>query len=214
MEDEPRLGRAVEGALLAQGYGVRWAQGLEEARGIFLELEPDLMVLDVRLPEDPDGGFRFAEEVRGAGYRGPILFLTARDALEDRVLGLDLGGDDYLVKPFHLEELLARVRALLRRGAELKASRVRLGPLEVDLAGRAVFQEGRRVDLSLKEFALLEAFVLHPGRVFAPEELAEKVFGDGEKVGAVKVYVHYLRQKLHPGVVRTVPGGYRFGHEP
>ena len=214
LEDEPRLGRAVEGALKAQGYGVRWAKGLEEARDAFLELEPDLMVLDVRLPEDPDGGFRFAQEVRQAGYKGPILFLTARDTLEDRVFGLDLGGDDYLVKPFHLEELLARVRALLRRGAEAKASRVRLGPLEVDLAGRAVFQGGRRVDLSLKEFALLEAFVLHPGRVFAPEELAEKVFGDGEKVGAVKVYVHYLRQKLHPEVVRTVPGGYRLGYEP
>ncbi|WP_234555026.1 response regulator transcription factor [Thermus caliditerrae] len=214
LEDEPRLGRAVEGALLAQGYGVRWAKGLEEAQEAFLELEPDLMVLDVRLPEDPDGGFRFAKEVREAGYRGAILFLTARDSLEDRVEGLDLGGDDYLVKPFHLEELLARVRALLRREAEAKASWVRLGPLEVDLAGRAVFQGGRRVDLSLKEFALLEAFILHPGRVFAPEELAEKVFGDGEKVGAVKVYVHYLRQKLHPEVVRTVPGGYRLGHEP
>jgi two-component system response regulator QseB len=214
LEDEPHLGRAVAGALAAQGYGVRWARGLEEARGAFLELEPDLMVLDVRLPEDPDGGFRFAEEVREAGYKGPILFLTARDALGDRIQGLDLGGDDYLVKPFHLEELLARVRALLRRVSEVKESRVRLGGLEVDLAGRAVFWEGRRVDLSLKEFALLELFLLHPSRVFSPEEVAERVFGDGEKVGAVKVYVHYLRQKLYPGVVRTVPGGYRLGDEP
>nr|WP_041433887.1 response regulator transcription factor [Thermus sp. CCB_US3_UF1] len=214
LEDEPHLGRAVEGALRAQGYGVRWAKGLEEAREAFCELEPDLLVLDVRLPEDPDGGFRLAQEARQAGYKGPILFLTARDALEDRVQGLDLGGDDYLVKPFHLEELLARVRALLRRVAEVKESRVRLGPLEADLAGRAVYLAGRRVDLSLREFALLEVFLLHPGRVFSPEELAERVFGDGEKVGAVKVYVHYLRQKLHPEVVRTVPGGYRLGHEP
>jgi len=200
LEDEPRLGQAVARALAAQGYGVRWARSLGEAREAFLELEPDLMVLDVRLPEDEDGGFRFAKEAREAGYKGPILFLTARDALEDLVQGLDLGGDDYLVKPFHLEELLARVRALLRRASEVKASRVRLGPLEVDL--------------SLKEFALLETLLLHPGRVFAPEELAERVFGDPEKVGAVKVYVHYLRQKLFPEVVRTVPGGYRLGHEP
>ncbi|WP_448567228.1 response regulator transcription factor [Thermus sp.] len=214
LEDEPRLGQAVEGALSAQGYGVRWAKDMAQAREAFLETEPDLMVLDVRLPEDPDGGFRFAEEVREAGYKGPILFLTARDALEDRVQGLDLGGDDYLVKPFHLEELLARVRALLRRASEVKASRVRLGPMEVDLAARAVYLEGRRVDLSLKELALLEHFLLHPGRVYAPEELAEKVFGDPEKVGAVKVYVHYLRQKLFPEVVRTVPGGYRLGDEP
>ncbi|KHG64847.1 regulator [Thermus sp. 2.9] len=214
LEDEPRLGRAVAGALAAQGYGVRWAQGLEAAREAFLEGEPDLMILDVRLPEDPDGGFRFAQEVREAGYQGPILFLTARDALEDRVLGLDLGGDDYLVKPFHLEELLARVRALLRRASAVKESRVRLGALEVDLAARAVYVGGKRVDLSLREFALLELFVLHPERVFSPEEVAEKVFGDGERVGAVKVYVHYLRQKLHPQVVRTVPGGYRLGDEP
>ncbi|WP_018111058.1 response regulator transcription factor [Thermus igniterrae] len=214
LEDEPRLGRAVESALLAQGYGVRWARDLVGAREALWELEPDLMVLDVRLPEDPDGGFRFAQEVRQAGYKGSILFLTARDALEDRVLGLDLGGDDYLVKPFHLEELLARVRALLRRQAEMKAGQVRFGALEADLAGRAVYLGGRRVDLSLREFALLEAFLLHPGRVFTPEELAEKVFGHGEKVGAVKVYVHYLRQKLYPEVVRTVPGGYRLGDEP
>ncbi|GGM98982.1 DNA-binding response regulator [Thermus composti] len=214
LEDEPHLGRAVLGALRAQGWGVRWAQSLEEAREAFLELEPDLLVLDVRLPLDPDGGFRFAKEVREAGYKGPILFLTARDALEDRVLGLDLGGDDYLVKPFHLEELLARARALLRRASEVKESRVRLGRLEVDLAGRAAYWEGRRVDLSLKEFALLELFALNPSRVFSPEALAEKVFGDPEKVGAVKVYVHYLRQKLSPEVVRTVPGGYRLGNEP
>ncbi|WP_162798755.1 response regulator transcription factor [Thermus caldifontis] len=214
LEDEPHLGRAVEGALRAQGYGVRWTKGLEEAREAFLELEPDLMVLDVRLPEDPDGGFRFGEEVRLAGYKGPILFLTARDALEDRVRGLDLGGDDYLVKPFHLEEFLARVRALFRRQAEAKASRLRLGDLEVDLAGRAVYHKGQQVNLSLKEFALLEVFLLHPGRVFSPEALAEKVFGDAEKVGAVKVYIHYLRQKLHSQVIRTVPGGYRLGHEP
>jgi two-component system response regulator QseB len=178
LEDEPRLGQAVERALLAQGYGVRWARSLAEAREAFLEAEPDLMVLDVRLPEDPDGGFRLAWEAREAGYKGPILFLTARDTLEDRVQGLDLGGDDYLVKPFYLEELLARVRALLRRASEVKASRVLLGPLVVDLAGRAVYLEGRRVDLSLKEFALLEHLLLHPGRVFSPEELAEKVFGD------------------------------------
>jgi two-component system response regulator QseB len=214
LEDEPRLGQAVERALLAQGYGVRWARSLAEAREAFLEAEPDLMVLDVRLPEDPDGGFRLAWEAREAGYKGPILFLTARDTLKDRVQGLDLGGDDYLVKPFYLEELLARVRALLRRASEVKASRVFLGPLVVDLAGRAVYLEGRRVDLSLKEFALLEHLLLHPGRVFSPEELAEKVFGDPEKVGAVKVYVHYLRQKLFPEVVRTVPGGYRLGDEP
>lgn len=214
LEDEPHLGRALERALAAQGWSVVWAQGLEAAREAFLEAEPDLMVLDVRLPGDEDGGFRFAEEVRRAGYKGAILFLTARDTLADRVYGLDLGGDDYLVKPFALEEFLARVRALLRRRAEVKAGRLGFGPLEVDLAGRGVYREGQRVDLSPREFALLELFALHPGRLFAPEEVAERVFGDGAKVGAVKVYIHYLRQKLGPEVIRTVPGGYRFGYDP
>ncbi|WP_337844788.1 response regulator transcription factor [Thermus sp.] len=214
LEDEPHLGRALERALAAQGWSVVWAQGLEAAREAFLEAEPDLMVLDVRLPGDEDGGFRFAEEVRRAGYKGAILFLTARDTLADRVYGLDLGGDDYLVKPFALEEFLARVRALLRRLAEVKAGRLCLGPLRVDLSGRGVYLGGQRVDLSPREFALLELFALHPGRLFAPEEVAERVFGDGAKVGAVKVYIHYLRQKLGPEVIRTVPGGYRFGYDP
>jgi two-component system response regulator QseB len=214
LEDEPRLGRALERTLSAQGWSVVWAKGLEGAREAFLEAEPDLMVLDVRLPEDEDGGFRLAEEVRRAGYKGAILFLTARDTLADRVYGLDLGGDDYLVKPFALEEFLARVRALLRRSAEVKTGRLVLGPLEVDLSGRAVYREGQRVDLSPREFALLELLALHPGRLFPPEEVAERVFGDGEKLGAVKVYVHYLRQKLGPEVIRTVPGGYRLGYDP
>ena len=211
LEDEPRLGQAVARALAAQGYGVRWAKSLEEAREAFLELEPDLMVLDVRLPEGEDGGFRFAEEAREAGYKGPILFLTARDALEDRVQGLDLGGDDYLVKPFHLEELLARVRALLRRGASFRGRVLERGPLRVDFAGRRVLWEGREVALSAKEFALLELLTLHPEKAFPREELLERVFPGAESEAVLRVYVQRLRQKLAPWVVERVPGGYRLG---
>ncbi|KGQ21479.2 response regulator transcription factor [Thermus filiformis] len=210
LEDETSIGRAVERALSAQGHRVDWVRGLEEARERFLEEEPDLMVLDVRLPEDEDGGFLFAKEVRSAGYTGPILFLTARDTLKDRVEGLDLGGDDYLVKPFALEELLARVRALLRRSAKARESLLTFGRLRLDLAERAAYLDGVRVDLTLREFALLEVLALNPDRVYSPEELAQKVFSP-DKVGAVKVYVHYLRQKLGPKVVQTVPGGYRMG---
>ncbi len=211
LEDERNIARPVAMALAAQGHRVDWAGDLEAARNAFLEAEPDLMILDVRLPGNADGGFHFAHETRTAGYKGPILFLTARDTLEDRVEGLDLGGDDYLTKPFALEELLARVRALLRRSAEAKQSQLRFGPLEVDLAHRTLRHQGRPVDLSPKEFALLEIFVLNPHRVYTPEELAERVFGSPERVGAVKVYVHYLRQKLCPEAIRTVPGGYRLG---
>ena len=211
IEDDPEVARLVEAELKEAGFQVDWAKTGMEGLIRHREGKPDLVVLDLGLP-DLDGA-EVARRIRATDDT-PILVLTAQDAVDRKVSLLTGGADDYLVKPFHLEELLARVRALLRRASEVKASRVRLGPLEVDLAGRGVYLAGRRVDLSLKEFALLETLLLHPGRVFAPEELAERVFGDPEKVGAVKVYVHYLRQKLFPEVVRTVPGGYRLGHEP
>ncbi|WP_337845616.1 response regulator transcription factor, partial [Thermus sp.] len=145
------------------------------------------------------------------GYSGPILFLTARDALEDRVRGLDLGGDDYLAKPFHLEEFMARVRALLRREARSKQARVQRGPLEVDLVDRTVRWWGRPVELAPKEFALLELFVLHPHRIFTPQELWERFFPESTSDSIVRVYVRKLREKLGAEVIRTLPSGYALG---
>ncbi len=141
--------------------------------------------------------------------------MTARDALADRVKGLDEGGDDYVVKPFDLPELLARVRALLRRVSEVKQNRLRYGPLELDLASRSVRWEGRAVELSSREYALLERLAMYPGRVYSPEELLDLIWGEGASdPGVVKVCVHHLRSKLDSRVVRTVPGGYRLGVEP
>ena len=211
LEDEPHIARPVTQALAAQGHAVTHAATLAGARATFLELEPDLLLLDVRLPEHSDGGFIFAREVRNAGYGGLILFMTARDALADRVTGLDDGGDDYVVKPFHLPELLARVRALLRRVHEAKTSRVQRGPLELDTANRTVTWAGAEVELSSREYALLERFVLSPSRVYSPEALTDALWGEGAGTGVVKVYVHHLRTKLGPEVVQTVPGGYRLG---
>ncbi len=126
--------------------------------------------------------------------------------------GLDLGGDDYLVKPFELEEYAARVRALLRRGSPVKKSRFERGPLAVDLAARRVFWRGREVALTGREFALLELLILNPERVFTAEELLERLFpGTESGLKIVRVYIHRLRQKLGPEVVATVPGGYRLG---
>jgi two-component system response regulator QseB len=214
LEDEPNIARPVLRALEAQGHAVQHATDLGPARELLAEGEPDLMVLDVRVPESQDGGFILAREVRAAGYKGPILFMTARDALEDRVMGLDDGGDDYVVKPFDLPELLARVRALLRRVSEVKTSRIMRGPLELDLATRTVRWTGVRVDLSSREYAFLERLALSPGRVYSPEELTDLVWGgEASDPGVVKVYVHHLRGKLGPEVVRTVPGGYRLGLE-
>ncbi len=215
VEDEPNIARPVIRALEAQGHQVRHAPDLESARKFFLEAEPDLMLLDVRLPESEDGGFMLAKEAREAGYKGPILFMTARDALADRVMGLDEGGDDYVVKPFDLPELLARVRALLRRVSEVKQSRVQYGPLELDLGNRTVRWEGRLVELSGREYALLERLALFPERIYSPEELLDLIWGEeASDTGVVKVCVHHLRNKLDSRVVRTVPGGYKLGLEP
>jgi len=212
VEDEDGLRKPLAAMLRHQGYEVREAANLEEAWDAFIEAEPDLVSLDIMLPEGDDAGFRFAEELRGAGYEGPILFVTARDAVDDRVKGLDLGGDDYLVKPFNLEEYAARVRALLRRGSPVKKSRFERGPLVVDFAARKVFWNGQEVELTGREFALLELFALNPDRVFTAEELLERLFpGTESGLKIVRVYIHRLRQKLGPDVIRTVPGGYRLG---
>ena len=213
VEDEPNIAKPVVRALEAQGHSVRHAADLGEARASFLEAEPDLMLLDVRLPESEDGGFIFSKEVRQAGYGGPILFMTARDALEDRVAGLDEGGDDYVVKPFDLPELLARVRALLRRSHEAKTSLIERGALTLDLTSRTVRWEGVLVNLSSREYALLERLALSPGRVYSTEELVDLIWGDVNDTGVVKVCVHHLRSKLAKDAVRTVAGGYRLGLE-
>ncbi len=212
VEDEPTVAEPLNALLNREGYAVTWAPNLEAAWRALADGEPDLAILDVMLPEGENAGFTLAKRLREAGYRGPILFLTARDALEDRVAGLDLGGDDYLVKPFAFQELVARVRALLRREAQTKQARLVRGPLEVDLAARRVRYDGRPVVLTEKEFALLERFALYPEKTFTVEELLERCFpGATSGPRIVRVYVHHLRQKLAPQVIETVPGGYRLG---
>ncbi|WP_243028727.1 response regulator transcription factor [Thermus albus] len=211
VEDEPGILEPVLAALRREHYHALGARSLQEAWRVLEEGEPEVVILDVMLPEGEEAGFTFAQALRWAGYRGGILFLTGRDALEERVRGLDLGGDDYLVKPFHLEELLARVRALLRREAGFKTSLLQRGPLTVDLANRRVDWGGREVLLSPKEFALLELLVLQPERVFSREELLERLFPGAGTEAVLRVYVQRLRRKLAPWVVERVPGGYRLG---
>lgn len=212
LEDEPDIAEAVADALTRDHHHVTWATTLAGAERAASEHPCDLAILDVILAEDDDAGFRFATHLRGTGFLGPLLFTTARDAVEDRVRGLDLGGDDYLVKPYSLVELRARVRALLRRDTTVKGAETEVGPLRIDLANRHVWWNGRTVDLSAREFALLEVLALHPDRTFDSAELQARVFPDAESKGiVVRVYVRQLRQKLGPNVVATVPGGYRLG---
>jgi two-component system, OmpR family, response regulator QseB len=212
VEDEPDIATPLARALQAQGFDVRVCSSLPEGREALLETEPDLMILDVRLHEFEDGGFMLAKEARGAGYGGSILFLTARDALEDRVQGLDEGGDDYVVKPFELLEVLARVRALLRRPTEARSSFLQFGALELDLTRQEVRLRGDRLALSAREFSLLERLALTPSRIFAAEELLDAVWGESaSSLAVVKVTVHRLREKLGADVVHSARNGYQMG---
>lgn len=214
LENEPTLAEPLLALLKSERYETRWARSLEAVWPCLESAEPDLAILDVMLPENDDAGFDLARTLRGLGYRGSILFITARDAIEDRVHGLDIGGDDYLVKPFSLQEFSARVRALLRRAAETKEARFERGALEVDLVARRAAWRGVAVDLSEKEFALLELLSLYPGRVFGVDDLVRRFFPEAASgTRIVRVYVHHLRQKLAPDVILTAPGGYRLGPE-
>lgn len=211
LEDEEDIARPVIAMLERERYAVRWARSADEARAAMAEREADVAILDVML-DRVDAGFELAEELRSVGYPGAILFLTARDSITDRVRGLDLGGDDYLVKPYSLVELRARVRALLRRETPVKGTDVERGPLRIDLAAQRVWWDDREIELSARAFAMLELLALHPDRVFTALELQQRVFPDAESGGiVVRVYVRQLRQKLGPTVVATVAGGYRLG---
>lgn len=212
VEDEVDLARALVAVLEHERHSVEWAASPDTALELVAEAEPDLLLVDVMFPDDEDGGFHLAAELRSAGFAAPILFLTARDDVADRVHGLDLGGDDYLSKPFETAELLARVRALLRRDGGTKTALLERGPLRLDFAARSVRWGGVEVPLSDREFGLLETLALYPDRAFGVDELADRLFPNADSGPyAVRTYVSRLRTKLAPDVVRTIPGGYRLG---
>ena len=212
VEDERDIAEPIAQLLGAQRYSVTWAASLGGAYEAQVERDFDLAILDVMLPEGEDAGFEFAEGLRYAGFGGSILFLTARDSIEDRIRGLDLGGDDYLIKPFSLKELLARVRALLRRDAGTRRATFSRNGLSVDFGKRQVLWHGEEVRLSEREFAMLELFALYPEKTFAVDDLLGRFFPEassGHRV--VRVYVNQLRQKVSSELIGTVPGGYVLG---
>jgi two-component system response regulator QseB len=209
-EDDAMIGEAVQAGLRRQGFAVDWVRdgaAAEEA----LRLTPyDLCVLDLGLPRRE--GLEVLETLRRRGADLPVLIVTARDAVEQRVAGLDAGADDYLVKPFDLGELSARIRALLRRRAGRASARLEHAGIALDTATRAVTRDGREVALTPREYALLEALLEHPGRILSRAQLEERLYGWGEEVesNVVEVHVHLLRRKLGADFIRTVRGvGYR-----
>jgi two-component system response regulator MprA len=209
VDDDPRIASSLRRALVYEGYEVDTAgdgtEGLSKAR----EQPPDLVILDVMMPGLD--GIEVCLRLRAEGDVA-ILMLTARDATSARVQGLDSGADDYLVKPFAFEELLARVRALLRRGAQRAPRLLIYGDLRLDLDTREVSRGGRALDLTAKEFELLEHLLRQPRRVFSRDQLLESVWGPGSNTtsNVVDVYIGYLRQKLEEAgetrLVQTVRG--------
>jgi len=206
VEDDTMIGQSVQQGLRQEGFTVDWVQ---DGRAAELALEDhayDSLVLDLRLPKKD--GLDVLKGLRQRGNRIPVLVITARDAIADRVKGLDAGADDYLVKPFDLDELAARVRALLRRHSGRAEPLVRIGELTLDPATREVTFHGEPLRLSARELALLEALVHRPGIVLSREQLEQKLYGWGEEIGSntVEVYIHALRKKLGHDFIKNVRG--------
>ena len=211
VDDEPSVRDAVERALKLDGHEVQLAENGESALRLVRDDTPDALVLDVLMPRVD--GIQVCKRIRGSGDRTPILMLTARDSIGDRVSGLDAGADDYLVKPFALDELLARVRALLRRARpEDESAVLRFADLALDPAGCEVHRGERRVELTRTEFLLLELLMRHPRQVLPRSTIFERVWGYdfGASSNSLEVYVSYLRRKLEaegePRLVQTVRG--------
>ncbi|MCL4454325.1 MAG: response regulator transcription factor [Deinococcus sp.] len=210
VEDDSSLGQTLFESLSVHGFKPTLATSVEEAEVLVWQKPFELIVLDVMLPEGEEAGFQLAKSLRESGFRQPILFLTARESLLDKVKGLEVG-DDYLAKPFALPELVARLRSLLRRG-EVKPQILRLGELELVPEKREVRYRNELVRLTAKEYLVLELFLLNAGRIFTREEILERIWGPGFESDSnlIDVYVKNLRRKLYEGVVETVRGlGYR-----
>lgn len=199
VEDEARVASFIARGLREEAYAVDI--GTDGDRALYLaSVNPyDLVILDVMLPAKD--GYTVCRELRSGGFRGPVLMLTARDAVDDRVTGLDAGADDYLVKPFDFKELLARLRALLRRSADLRPPVARVADLILDTGSHAVHRGGAPVSLTAKEYALLEFLVLNQGRVVGREQIAQHVWDDmfDPLTNLIDVYVKRLRAKLEAG---------------
>ncbi len=204
VEDDQLLGEGLKAILDEEGYAVDLIQDGNEAE-YAIGLEPyEMVILDIGLPGQ--SGIDVLQKVRNAGNNVPIIMLTARDTFKDRVVGLDKGADDYIVKPFDSDELCARIRTINRRVHGRSAPILEHGSIAVDLAGRAVTKDGVMVDLSAKEFAVLQELLENAGRVLSKAQLERSIYPWDAEPGsnAVEVYIHHLRQKLGKDLIRTI----------
>jgi two-component system response regulator QseB len=205
-EDDPMIGDGVRRGLIQEGFAVDWVRDGRTVEAALAEQVHDLLLLDLGLPRKE--GLDVLAAMRRRGDLRPVLVMTARDAVADRVAGLDAGADDYLVKPFELTELAARMRALLRRNAGRAAPSVVVGALSLDPATRAVTLAGHPLELSAREYKLLDALTARPGAILSRAQLEEKLYGwkDSVDSNAVEVHLSSLRKKLGTGWIRNVRG--------
>jgi heavy metal response regulator len=199
VEDEPKVASFIQKGLEEEGYAVDVAADGEEGLALALAGVHDLIILDIRLPKMD--GLRVLQLLRQDNLTTPVLLLTVRATIEDKVLGLDAGADDYLTKPFAFQELVARVRALLRRRTDAEPTLLRIDDLTLDPARRIVTRGGEKIDLTPREFALLDYFMRNPGRVLTRTMIAEHVwdYSFDTSTNVIDVYVNYLRKKVDAG---------------
>ena len=214
VEDESRIVSFLEKGLYSNGFTTSTADNSDDAKAIALDGRIDLMVLDLGIPGQ--GGLSLLEELRGQGFLAPVIILTARDDIQDKVDGFEMGADDYMTKPFRFEELLVRIRARLRTPTAQNGSPnntvLQMGDLALDLRTRRLKVSGKAIDLSAREFTLAETLMRHPNQVMSREQLLDLVWGYDYAPGSnvVDVYVGYLRKKLGNDLIETVRGmGYR-----
>ena len=205
-EDDDLLGDGLKTGLKQEGYTVDWVKDGQSAENARLDNEFDLVVLDLGLPKK--AGLEVLKQLRNSGKHIPVLILTARDSVQDRVTGLDSGADDYLVKPFDLEELCARLRVLQRRTAGRSAPVIIHGGISLDPAAHKVLLNGDAINLSMREFVLLQHLMENIGRVIPRARLEEKLYGWDAEVesNSLEVFIHHLRKKLGTDFIRTVRG--------
>ena len=212
IEDDAGIGSAIRDQAMAEGHSIDWAPRLDTARDAMAGAHYDLVLLDLMLP---DGlGLPFLRALRSRGERCPVIILTALDQISDRIAGLKAGADDYLVKPFDLDELSARIGAVARRYAGNPNPVIRHGDLQIDLAARSLLRQGKPVSLTAREWVLFEAFLQKPGQLFSKAQLEERLYSFDTEIesNTIEVHVSRLRKKLGAGVIVTERGlGYRLG---
>jgi two-component system OmpR family response regulator len=210
IEDEPVLGDAVATHLKRSNHAVDWVQRIDDAEAALRAVDYRIVLLDLHLPDGR--GLDLLRSLRRADDTRPVIILTARDQIRDRIEGLNAGADDYIVKPFDLDELVARIAAVQRRSAEKASSTIRVGDLVIDQTARNVWRNGKEIQLTAREWALLDCLAERTGATLSKAQLEEALYAFGAEIesNAVEVFISRLRKKLGAEVIRTVRGvGYR-----